>query len=651
VKIAIYFCKCGTNVSEKIDPSLVQMELSRDTGYDDIRIVDFLCGEEGKAFLEEDIKKNRPDRLVIAACSPRDHEETFRRVMEKAGMNPFLMQLVNVREQIAWVTADPAEAVKKTVTMLKAAIQRVKLHEALEKKTLEVVSHALVIGAGPAGLKAALGLAEAGRKVTLIEKTPVLGGLPVRYEEVFPNLECGTCMLEPLLNEVLHGKYSEKIEILTQSQLVDVAGFFGNFIVKIRKSARFVDPQLCIGCTACFEPCPASGRNSFNCDMDEKKAIGFAFTGNLPNAPYIDQSICLRSKGEDCRFCEAACPVPGAILLDDRDAILECNVGAIVLATGAGLYDASLLLNLGYGKIPDVVTSLEMERILSATGPTQGKLVIRSGKIPAKIAIVHCVGSLEADHKEYCSGICCQSAFKFNQIIARKLPGTKILHFFKEMVSAGKREFQLSKQARNNPDAEFFRYEMLKDLQVSAQGDLKIIKGKCIDGGRREADMIVLCPAVVPSAANEPLRNLLELSADRQGFFEELHERVDSGRSKIRGMYFSGSCLSPTDIRGAMSQGMAATGHILSEMPEGKKIEIEPITAGVDADRCSGCRSCITVCPYKAITFNSEKNVAEINSVLCMGCGTCVSTCPSGSIAGKHFSDAHIFAEIEGVLS
>ena len=650
MRTGVYFCNCGTNIADMIDAERVRGRLEADGRTTYFKTCQFLCSEEGKGVLEQDLRAEKPERVVIAACSPRDHEATFMRVMEQAGMNPYLMQMVNIREQIAWVTENRDRAVQKAALAIKAALWRVELHEALERKEQEVSASVLVLGAGPSGLKAALTLAEAGRKVVLVEKTPVIGGLPVLYEELFPDMECGPCMLEPLMGEILHGDHAEHIELMTMSELSEVAGYFGNFIVKIRQRPRYVDIGKCIGCGECIEPCPASGPNPFNCGMDQKKAIGFAFPGALPNVPYLDPELCTRfSEGAECNLCSAVCPVgEGVIVYDDTATVVERQVGAIVIATGSSLYDCAALENLGYGRLPEVKTAHEFERMLASNGPTGGEILISSGEPPASVVFVHCVGSLEEGHKPYCSGICCQYAFKFNHLLASRLPDAEVHHLYKEIVAPGKEAFHLYRAARDNPGTTFARYDRLSDLAVTGESgrpQVRIAGGAAID-----ADLIVLCPAVVPGADAEGLGAMLDVSLDRFGFFEELHGRMDAARSKVRGVYLAGACQGPADIQRATNQGMAASGCILSELVEGRKLRLDPLFATVDPEKCSGCKVCTKVCPYRAVGFDSANGVACVNAVLCHGCGTCVAACPAGAVKGNHFTCEMILAEIEGAL-
>lgn len=652
MRTGVYFCTCGASMAERIDFDRLKAELEkhRDAAY--VKQVEFPCAEEGRQFLESDLLKERPDRVVIAACSPREYESAFMQVLAQAGMNPYFLQMANIREQVAWVTPDLEQATAKACAQIRGAVARVRLHEPLARKELEVCRDVLVIGAGPAGLKSALTLAEAGRKVLLVEKLPVLGGMPVRYEDLFPNMECGPCMLEPVLGEVLHGPHSANIEILTMAEVLETTGYYGNFNVKVRKSPRYVDTEACIGCGECIAPCPAAAPNQFNCGLDERKAIAYPFLGALPNAPFLDMEACLRGKGDDCTLCRDACPVEGAIRFDDGGQTVERNVGAIVVAVGSSLYDCRKLPQLGYGAIRAVYTSLEFERILASNGPTGGELRSLNGEVPRSVAIIHCVGSLESEHRPYCSGVCCESAFKFNHLIHQKLPEAGIYHLYRELVMPGKGDFALLRHARENPNATFVRYGSLETVRVTESDGGVFVEYEEASGqpGSVPVDMVVLCPAVAGAGSAAQLSRVLDASLDRFGFFEELHGTVDSAQSKIKGIYVAGACQAPMNIQRAISQGMASAACVLSGLAEGRKLEIEPITAAVDEEGCSGCRTCGTVCPYKAISYSPDGGRASVNALLCHGCGTCVAACPAGAMSGAHFTNQQILAEIEAVL-
>jgi len=649
----VYMCTCGTNISQRVSVDGVREAVERMPGTHCFRSGEFLCAESGAAWMADDIAKSGADRVVVAACSVRDHEETFRRVTAAAGRNPYLMQMVNIREHVAWVTEDQAQATAKAAAYVRAAMARVALHQELAREEIDASADAVVIGAGPAGLKAALGLAEAGRTVTLVERSPVIGGLPVLYEEIAPNLECGPCLLEPMLADVLHGPFSERLELLTMSEVTGVVGSYGNFTVTIRQAPRYVSPTLCMGCGECVAPCPVSVPGTFPGGLGGRKAIDFAFQGGLPNVPSIDPAACVRlSEGQACEACVTACPVEGAIVFDDVAQTHERRVGAILVATGASLYDCSHMPGLGHGRVPGVLTSLEFERMASSNGPTGATIVDGFGRAPARVGIVHCVGSLDPNHREYCSGVCCQNAFKYNQIVAHKLPGTEVVHLYKGICVPGKEEFRLYEQARKSETTTMVPFADISEVRVESRADGRPTLSLATTGGARswDCDLVILCPAVVPSEGTKRVAALLELATDRHGFIEELHGRVDSARSKVRGVYAAGMCQAPMDIQKSVNQAMAATGYILSGLVSGRTITVEPVTAEVDAARCSACRTCLSVCPYSAITFDATADAASVNRVLCEGCGTCVAACPSAAIEGHHFTNAQIAAEIAEVL-
>lgn len=652
MKTAIYFCNCGTNISDRIGFAEISAELSRHPDVVSVTPVDFLCAEDGKNFLRADLAEKRPDRVVIAACTPREYQLTFMRVLEEAGINPYFLQIANIREQVAWVTPDRDEATAKACAQIRGAVARVGLHEPLKKTELAACTDVLVIGAGPAGLKSALTLAESGRKVVLIEKTPALGGLPVRFEELFPSLECAPCMLEPVLGEVMHGPQAANIEILTLAELVGLTGYYGNFTASIRRQPRYIDDAKCMGCQECIAPCPVSVPNEFSLGLDERKAIALPFLGALPNVPFLDDRACLRNKGEDCTRCRDACPVPDAVLYNDAVQEIERRVGAVVVATGAGLYDCHRIPELGYGAVPGVYTSLEFERILASNGPTGGELRQPDGSAPQSVAIVHCVGSLDSQHRPYCSGICCEYAFKFTHLIGKKLPDAKVHHFYRDLTTPGKDNFQLCGHARHNPNATLVRYGGPGAVRIAERNGKAVVGFEDGQGksGEVTVDMVVLCPAMTGAADAGTLSGILDTPLDAFGFFEELHGRLDSAQSKIKGIYIAGTCQAPMNVQGAISQGLAAASYVLSGLVEGRTLEVDPATAAVEEQRCSMCRTCESVCPYKAISYPEERKAAYVNALLCHGCGTCVAACPAGAMQGNHFTDSQILAELEAVL-
>jgi heterodisulfide reductase subunit A len=650
MRVGVYFCRCGGIVSEKVDPAAVRgrWEAQGEPGY--FKEVDLACGEDGIAFMASDIAAENPDRVVVAACSPREHESTFRNVMTRAGKNPFLMQLANIREMVGWVTTDPARAAEKTWEQIQGALMRVKAQRPLNVRHEDVSTHVLVVGGGPAGIRAALACAQAGRKVVLVERDAILGGMPLRYEEVFPRLECGACALEPFIAEVLQGKDAGNIEVLLQSEVTAVKGSFGNFEVTIRRRARHVNLDRCIGCGECVTACPASMPNRFNVGLNQRKAMDLVYFGGLPNAPYLDPAACTRfTSGSDCTACQAACPVENTVDLREEDREETRHVGGVVLAIGAALYNPDAIPLLGHGRVPGVYTNLEAERLFSGTGPSEGMPLGVDGKPPQRVAVVHCAGSLDTQHKEYCSGTCCLAAFKLNRLFLRKIPGATVTHHHRSLVASGKDEAMLMHQAMGDSHTRLVPYASLSDLEVRQGADGRPV---VVQNGKEEAcDMVILMLPTVASRSTAGVARSFETGTDRHGFFQALNPLVDPTASRTRGVMVAGACTEPMALGRAMTQGLAAAGGLLAALVPGRQLEIEAIHAVVDESRCSGCRTCVGVCPYRAIDFDPVKHVARVSPALCTGCGTCAATCPSGVITSLHFSDAQIFAELEGLLS
>lgn len=649
-KTGIYFCKCGENIAEKVNvEELVQHFQGKHGDTAEVGAHELLCSEEGKAFLENEIKEKGLGRVVIAACSPRQHEHTFKGVCERAGLNPHMMQMANIREFCAWVTDDAKIATEKARVMVNGAHARIQHHEAIEKNEVAVNPDVLVVGAGVSGLAAAMLLSQKGRKVYVVEKAPCIGGKTVRYEDVFPNLECAPCMLEPIMDEVLH---HHSIETNTFCELEEIVGFCGSFTVKIKKKARSVIAEMCFGCAACYEACPVSVPNEFNQNMDDRKAIYVPFTGSLPNVPLVDKANCVRfTKGEDCNLCIESCGF-GAIDFSQEDEIQELEVGAIVLATGFEEFDAASLPQFGEGKIAGVVSAMDMERIISSNGPTGGEVALPGGREIKNLAFIHCAGSRSEASKNYCSGVCCLEALKLSHLIKEKSHDIQITHYFADWCLPGiEAQGFFNKVAADGAKMVQLAGVDAVKLEAGSDGAVTVI-AKEASGAESKAvvDMVVLSTAMTPGADTKSFSDKLQITLDQFGFFKGEHNRISPVRSNIEGVFLAGASSGPMDIRGATTSGKAAAGEILSALVPGEKLELETITACVNEELCSGCKVCINMCPYKAISFNVEKNVASVNEILCRGCGTCAGACPAQAITSKHFTHKQIFAEIEGVM-
>lgn len=607
-----------------------------------------LCAEQGQELIGRDIEEHDLSRVVIAACSPKEHENTFRQCLEKAGLNPFLLQIANIREQCAWVVKDKTLATDKAKAIIHAAVRRVAYHEPLEIKEIECQPDALVVGAGIAGISAALTLAQKNRKVYLVEKLPCIGGKVARFEDVFPNLECASCILDPIMDEVLH---NEHIEVLTWSEVQEVLGFYGNFLVKVNKKARFVDTETCIGCGACVETCPVKVTNEYNEGLDERRAIYIPYAGALPNVAVIDETHCLRWQGQACNACQEACPF-GSIIYEETDQVRQLRVGAIVLATGFDLFDPTRAPQYGYGKSDNVYTSLEFERLVNSTGPTEGKILLRNGRVPEKIALVHCVGSRTSQFHEHCSAVCCMYLLKFAHQVNGKLPGASITGFYSDLCLPGKEAQGFFNRISREANIELMHMKDPDSIEITQDAEKTMIRFTDIQGRSHgvAADMVVLAPAMEGARDAETMAKLFDISQGKGGFFAEESTTLAPVSTAMEGIFIAGCAQGPKDIQSSVAQGQAAAGRILSRLVPGEKLALEPVTADVTEDLCCGCKLCVGLCSYKAITCDDLKNNVAINKVLCRGCGVCAAACPSGAIQASHFTDVELCEEIRGLL-
>ena len=640
-KIGVFICNCANNIKNSIDTEKLMKLVADIEGVAEVSTHALWCSEAGREEISRTILEKQLNRVVIAACSPKQHEKTFQKVMSSSGLNPYLMQMANIREQVAWVTPDKDQATQKAMSLLASAINRVKLNEPLENVEMDIVNDFVVIGAGVAGLSAALALAQKGRKVYLVEREPWVGGKIVSYEELFPKLECAPCMIEPLIAKVLE---NDRIVTLTNSEVENVRGFFGNFEVRIRQKARLINADKCIGCGECFEPCPIKVKNKFNGNLSDRHAVFTAFPGSMPNLPIIDTNSCLRFKGVNCDKCEKACPF-GAIDYSQKDNVIEVSAGAIIATTGFSIFDTSSIASLT-NPAADIFNSSQFERMLSSTGPTSGKIVKSNGKPPSSIAFIHCIGSRDKRYKEYCSGVCCANSIKQGFLARLRLNANlQVYEFFSEMCLPGKGYQEFVNSHR----------DIVKFIRVRNTNDIRLHAGRQTisvdyESGSIEADMVVLAPAMQADEYAVKTAETLGLKTDTNGFFISEHDKLFPSNTLIKGIYAAGCATGPKDISASVLSAIAAAGDALSKLVPGEKIALETAVAQINEDKCCGCRTCVQMCPYEAIAYDHIKNVSRINQVLCRGCGTCVVSCPTEAISNKAYDTNQILSELEGIL-
>jgi heterodisulfide reductase subunit A len=610
-----------------------------------------MCSSLGQQLIEEDIKAKGLTRVVVAACSPHLHEKTFRRACANANLNPYLCQMTNIREHVSWACSDKKAATQKAKALVSAAAQRVKLQQPLTPMKVKVNPATLVLGGGIAGLQAALELADAGYQVLLVERSPSVGGHMAQFDKTFPTLDCSACILTPKMSEV--GQHPN-IKLLAYSELEDVQGSVGNFKVKIRKKARYVNDTACTGCGICTEKCPRKVLDlDFEAGMGYRKSIYTPFPQAVPRIPVIDRSSCTYFERGKCRACEKLCPTK-AIAFDQQDEIVETDVGNIILATGWKLFDPRKLPQYGYRRLANVFTNMEFERLCNAAGPTSGKIVLRDGKTePKSVAIIHCVGSRDVNHNESCSAVCCMAALKFGHLVLEKT-GAQVYSFYIDM-RTNQKGYEEFYQRLLEEGMHFVRGKVAEVTDAarlpSEEGKLIVQVEDTLVGRQRRipVDMVILMSAIEPQEDAKEVGLKCGISCSQAGWYTERHPKLDPVATMTDGVFVAGACQGAKDIPASVAQGAAAAARILGMITKGE-VMIEPIVATINEDGCSGCRVCNNLCPFNAIIFDEEKKVSRVTAAMCKGCGTCVAACPAGVITGAHFSNEQILAEIQGAL-
>jgi len=646
-RIGVFVCHCGSNIAGVVDVEEVVEEVMDLENVEHAESYKYLCSKPGQLLIKEKIKKHKLDRIVIAACSPRMHEATFRQAMRNSGLNPYLLEIANIREHVSWIhSEEPEAATEKAIDLVRMAIARSRLLEALEEEEVDVKKSTLIVGAGIAGISAALDLANAGFKVYLVEKEPTIGGNMARIDKTFPTLDCSSCILTPRMAEA--GAHPN-IELLTLSEVKKVDGFVGNFEVTIVQQPRYVDTEICTSCNDCADICPVDIPCLFNANLCYRKAIYIPFAQAVPTAYYLDMENCLGVDAVRCGKCKVVCEA-GAIDYDDSEKEIHIEVGTIIVATGYEVFDATQKPEYGYGEFPNVVNLMEVERMLSSSGPTLGRVVRPSDtKEPQKIVYIQCVGSRDELTNKYCSRVCCMTAIKQARMLLEKT-GVQIYVFYIDIRTFGK-GFEEFYEATAKAGVSFIRGrvgEVLEnpDQTLTVRGEDTLL-GKPIIF--KDIDLVVLSTGVVAPVKTKDVAHALGLSLSPDGFLLEAHPKLRPVDSFSEGVFVAGMAQGPKDIPDTVAQAKAAASGAMALMGKGK-ISIEPYFSVVQEDKCSGCQVCISVCPYTAIKLN-ERGVSEINPALCKGCGTCTSTCPSGAIDSQHYTDGQIAAMITEYLS
>jgi heterodisulfide reductase subunit A2 len=653
-KIGVYVCHCGSNIAGTVDVADVAKwaaEKLQHRGVVIARDYKFMCSSLGQELIEKDIKELGLTRVVVAACSPHLHEKTFRNACKNAGLNPYLCELVSIREQVSWVHSDKVAATEKAKAIIAGGVERIIWHEPLTPLKVPIHPDTLVVGGGIAGIQAALEIADAGYHVVMVEREPSIGGHMAQFDKTFPTLDCSACILTPKMVDV--GNHPN-ITLLTWAEVTHVDGYVGNFQVTIRQKPRYVDTTLCTGCGICQEKCPKKVVDEvFEAGLGYRKAVYTPFPQAVPKFPVIDRENCTFFQKGTCKACEKFCPT-NAIDFNQPEAMLQIDVGQIILATGYDLFDARRIPQYGFGRLANVFSSLEFERLTNAAGPTGGKVYLRDGvTVPKSIGIVHCVGSRDKNYNNYCSSICCMQSLKFAHL-AHEKTGAEVYNFYIDIRTPAKAYDEFYQRIMEE-GTHFIRGRVAEITDAARnpgeEGKLIIQAEDTLIGKQRRipVDMIVLSAGLEPRHDAKDVARMFGLSCSADGWYIERHPKLDPVATMTEGVYIAGVVQGPKDIPASVVQGAAAAARALGKIQQ-KEVAMEPIRATINEDKCSGCRICNTLCPFSAILFHEDKMVSEVNPALCQGCGTCVAACPAGAISGTGFSDQQILAQLEGLL-
>lgn len=656
-RIGVFVCHCGENIAHTVDCAKVAESARQLPGVVHAADYRYMCSAPGQQLITDAVAEHGLDGVVVSACSPQMHEPTFRSAAVRAGLNPFRCEMANIREQCSWVHPDRDEATDKAATIMASMVQKVARSRPLAPSKVPITHRALVVGGGVAGIRTALDIANAGHEVVLVERLSSIGGHMAKLSETFPTLDCSQCILTPLMVEVSR---HPKIELLTLSEVEEVSGFVGNFKVKIRRQGGYVRSDQCTACGDCARQCPVSVPNEFDRGLSWRKAIYIPFPQAVPSTYTIDAANCVNKNVAGvggyrvlaCERCAQACK-RHAIDYDRGPHTVERDVGVIVAATGFELASRNALPEYLYGSDPDVVDGLELERLLSASGPTGGEVRRPSDGKPVKeIVFLQCAGSRDPQHgAPYCSRICCMYTAKHALLFKHKVHDGRATVFYIDIRAAGKgyEEF-----VRRVMEEERVLYVRGRAGRVARIGEQLVVYGSDTLSGRPvqvKADLVVVANAMTPAPSDLPGK--LRVATDAYGFFQEAHPKLRPVETLTAGIFVTGAAHAPKDIPDTVAQASAAASKAL-ELLSKQELQRDPTTASVHEAACMGCFECVRTCPYGAITKKEIRNragqlvrtVARVNPAMCEGCGACVAGCRAGALDLAGSTDEQVFDQL-----
>ncbi|MFO7677881.1 MAG: CoB--CoM heterodisulfide reductase iron-sulfur subunit A family protein [Thermoplasmatota archaeon] len=650
-RIGVFICHCGINIAQNVDVEALTKYSSHLSGVVVSKDYKYMCSDVGATLIKDAIKDHNLDGVVIASCSPRMHEHTFREIVNDGGINPYRLEIVNIREHCSWAHDDKLKGTEKAKSLIRSGVAKAKLLEPLHSSTIKVNPDAMVIGAGIAGIQASLDLANQGFKVYLIEKEPSIGGRMAQLDKTFPTLDCSSCILTPKMMEVAN---HQNIELLTYSEVTGIEGSIGNYTVKVKKKPRYVDISKCTGCNDCATACRLKDRipNEFEMGLGKRGAAYMPFPQAVPLKVLIDDKHCLfltRGKCGDKPLCLDACQQK-AIDFNQKEEIIDIKVGSIIITTGYDPLNTEKLYEYGYALSDDVITGLELERLISSSGPTKGEILRPSDKQkPKSVTFILCVGSRDETQCSWCCRIGCMSALKHVYLLREKLgKDVEINICYTDIRSYGKGYEEFYRKIRGS-NANMFRGRPSEVRNMGSFQKIDIFDTTTNKLFEIKTDLIVLVPELVPRQGAEDFARLMHLTQSGDGFFLEAHPKLRPMDTFVNGIFIAGCCQGPKDIQDTVSQASGAASRAACILSK-KELEIDPLIAWVDEEVCTGCALCVEACPYEARVLNENTKIAEVNGALCMGCGACVVACPSNASIHKNFTKKQLLNMIDDII-
>ncbi|WP_406662057.1 CoB--CoM heterodisulfide reductase iron-sulfur subunit A family protein [Methanolobus sp. ZRKC3] len=641
-RIGVFTCECGVNIGGVVNCQEVADYVGTLPNVARSSVNKYTCSDSGQSEIKQAIKDHNLNRVIVAACTPKTHEPIFRACVEEAGLNPYLFEFVNIREHCSWIhMQEKDKATQKASELVRMGVARAAQLEPLESNEVPVTDAALVIGAGVAGMQAALDIADMGHKVYLVEKNPSIGGKMAQLDKTFPTNDCSICILGPKMVEVARNK---NIELMTYSEIDEVDGYVGNFKAKVRHKARHIDTDTCTGCGLCVQKCPIEIPDvEFNEGIGTRKAIYVPFPQAVPLRAVVDRSVCI-----DCGACIKACSSK-SIDMEQEDTFSELDVGVIVVTAGFDVYDPEPTNDYGYGLYDNVITGMELERLINASGPTMGKLVRPSDVTPPKrVGFIQCVGSRDKNRNRYCSSFCCMYALKDAQLIREKYPDSEVYIMYMDMRTPFRNYEEFYDRARDM-GIKFIRG---KPGKVTEKDDGTVVARVedtlTNDVINLDLDLLVLSVGAVSSDSTERIRQILKVSRAADGFMMESHPKLKPVDTTLDGIFIGGVTQGPKDIPYSVSQGSACAARATRYLAQGRAIT-EGITVDVNDDICVGCEICVPMCPFQALSMEGGR--LNIIKALCKGCGTCAVACPTGALQQSHFKNDQLLAQVKSVFT